>query len=72
MDSGAFSIESGDEGNVAEDEERWMPTTWRIDRTMPLKIEMDKAVFTRITPSTPSEGAGRLESPIVTRILGTK
>ena len=62
MDSEAFSMESGEDGNVGD--ERWMPTTWRIDRTMPLKIDIDRAVFTRITPSTPSEGAGRLDRPI--------
>lgn len=55
-------MESGEDGNVGD--ERWMPTTWRIDRTMPLKIDIDRAVFTRITPSTPSEGAGRLDRPI--------
>lgn len=31
---------------------------------MPLKIEIDRAVLTRITQSTPSDGAGRLERPI--------
>lgn len=60
-------MESDDDGV-----ERWMPTTWRIDRTMPLKMEIDIAVFTRITPSTPSEGAGRLERPISIKILDTK
>lgn len=53
-------------------DERWMPTTWRIDRTKPLKMEIDRAVFTRITPSTPSDGAGRLERPILIKILGRK
>lgn len=43
---------------------RSMPTTWRIDRTIFLKMEMERAVFTRRTERTPSEGAGRLESPI--------
>lgn len=34
---------------------------------MHLNMEMDSAAFTRITFRTPSDGAGRLERPIVVK-----
>jgi len=50
---------------VEDDDERWMPTMCRIVLTMPLNIEIDNTVFTRRTHNTPSDGAGRLERPIL-------
>lgn len=48
-----------------EDDGRWMPTMCRIVLTMPLNMEIDNTVFTRRTHNTPSDGAGRLERPIL-------
>lgn len=62
MVSSALS-EEGSEAD-GEDGDKRMPTMWRIERTIPLTMEIDKAVFTKITHSTPSEGAGRLDRPI--------
>lgn len=37
----------------------WMPMTWRIERKISLKMEIDIAVFARIMQSTPaSAGVG--------------
>jgi len=47
------------------DDERWIPTMCRIVLTMPLNMEIDNTVFTRRTHNTPSDGAGRLERPIL-------
>lgn len=52
-------------GNNGERQERRNPTRWRMVRTRPLMMEMDRAVFTMRTQSIPSEGAGRLESPML-------
>lgn len=37
----------------------------RIVLTMPLNMDIDNTVFTRSTHNTPSDGAGRLERPIL-------
>lgn len=64
-------MESVDGGDDAEDDveddddERRIPTTCRTDRIMPLTMEIDRAVFTKSTHRTPSDGAGRLERPIL-------
>lgn len=56
---------SSDWGEDDEDgDETRIPTIRRIDRTRPLMIETERAVFTKITHRNPSDGAGRLERPI--------
>lgn len=67
LNSKGSEVGSGEseEDGVAE---RWIPMTWRMARTMPLKMEMERAVFTRSTHSTPSDGAGRLDSPMLLQI----
>lgn len=59
--SGGFREMSGEGDN---DETR-IPTICRIVLTMPLNLDIDKAVFTRSTHNTPSDGAGRLDRPIL-------
>lgn len=48
-----------------DDDATRIPTMWRIVLTMPLNRDMDKEVFTRSTHSIPSDGSGRLDSPIL-------
>lgn len=54
-----------DEDDDDDDDERLIPTMWRIVLTMPLTKDMEKAVFTKSTHNTPSDGAGRLERPML-------
>lgn len=42
-----------------------IPTMCRIVLTMPLNMDIDKAVFTRSTHNTPSDGAGRFDRPML-------
>lgn len=46
--------------------EAMMPIICRIVLIIPLNMDMDMAVFTRIMHNTPSDGAGRLDRPILT------
>lgn len=42
-----------------------IPTMCRIVLIMPLNIDIDMAVFTRMMHNTPSDCAGRLDKPIL-------
>jgi hypothetical protein len=61
---------SNDSEGVSEEsdnDESLMLTMLRIDRSILLTMEIDKAVFTKIMQSIPSDGVGKLERPILDR-----
>jgi hypothetical protein len=50
---------------VEDNGEAMIPIICKIVLIMPLNIDIDIAVFTRIMHNTPSDGAGRLDRPIL-------
>lgn len=69
MSSGWVTVDSvADDGSIDDEEEleSRTPKTWSTARMKFLKMDMVRAVFTKIMHSIPSDGAGRLERPIST------
>lgn len=61
------SVADDGSGGGDDDVESRNPKMWSIVRMKFLKMEIVRAVFTKIMHSIPSDGAGRLERPMSMR-----